>query len=357
MKTFLNKFLNLKKLLKVMKNLKLVFKGVLFSLLVMFTLAACTDALVQPNDPDETNNNNGNNQTAKTGKVGFEATDGPIDDASVQGAFVTITAIKIDGETYEGFSGKQTINLLAYQNGDTKVLGLGDLEVGSYSEIALVLDYEADADGNAPGCYILTADNVKHSLAASASSTKELVLDASMTVEEDSRTDFVFDFDLRKAVTYDQSGSGEFKFVTDNELEAAIRVINKAEAGDVQGQMSNPTPLLIDQGEKVIVYAYKEGTFNASAEAQGQGASQIEFANATASTVVDANGNYQVSFLEEGDYELHFVSYEDTDNDGEFEIKGFLQLTSLTGINLNKVSVTAGAEVSLNVSITGLLPL
>lgn len=337
-----------------MKDLKSVFRGALFSLIVMFTLAACTDNLVEPNNPGD--NNNGN-QTTKKGQVGFEATDGPIDDASVQGAFVTISEIKIDGETYEGFSGKQTINLLAYQNGDTKALGLGELEVGSYSEIALVLDYDVDAQGNAPGCYILTADDVKHSLAASAATTKELILDAQMTVEENSRTDIVFDFDLRKAVTYEQNGSDEFKFVTDGELKSAIRVINKAEAGDVKGQVSNSNPAVIDEGDKIIVYAYKAGSFDANMEAQGQGASSIEFANASTSAVVDANGDYQLSFLEEGDYELHFISYEDTDNDGSFEIKGSLQLNVLGNLNLNSVSVTAGAQVDVNVSILGVLPL
>ena len=51
------------------------------------------------------------------GSVNFEMTDAPIDDANVQGAFVTVASIKVDGENYGGFSGKQTIDLLAYQNG------------------------------------------------------------------------------------------------------------------------------------------------------------------------------------------------------------------------------------------------
>lgn len=131
-------------------------KLVALATVMIFTFAQCEEGVTttEPTDPQE-----------KSGQANFEITDAPIDDASVEGVFVTITAIKVDGETYDGFSGKQTINLTNYQEGNTKVLGMGELDAQSYSEITLVLDYEMDAMGDAPGCYVATVDGMKHDLA------------------------------------------------------------------------------------------------------------------------------------------------------------------------------------------------
>jgi len=57
-----------------------------------------------------------------TGTAAFEITDAPIDDGNVKGVFVTVTDVEIDGKSIE-LASKQTIDLLAYQNGDTKQLG------------------------------------------------------------------------------------------------------------------------------------------------------------------------------------------------------------------------------------------
>ncbi len=325
-----------------MNKLKLMGSWLSFSLLGLFLtigLSQCTDGETQDNK----------------GEVSVEMTDGPIDDAEVQGAFVTVAAVKIDGETYSGFSGKQTIDLLAFQNGNTKALGIGELEAGSYSNISLVLDYETDADGNAPGCYILKTDNTKDEIATSASGTKEFALTGAFTVTKDARTNLVMDFDLRKAIKYEQNSGSQknFSFVTDSEIQSAVRVVNKSNAGNVKGKMTDN----VSSSEKVVVYAYRKGTYNRSQEVQGQGASNVAFKNAVTSAVVDAQGNYQLSFLEEGDYEIQCASYKDTDNDGEFELKGTLSLTSILNLNLNSVTVGAQAEVTVDINVTGVLPI
>ena len=54
------------------------------------------------------------------GDVDFEITDAPTDDASVKGVFVTIEDVKIGGKSVEGFT-KQTIDIKAYQEGNTKL--------------------------------------------------------------------------------------------------------------------------------------------------------------------------------------------------------------------------------------------
>ena len=328
-----------------MKNLKNIFSQSMMVLIFALTFSACEETAVEPNE-------------TKTGQASFEITDGPIDDKNVESAFVTIAEIKIDGKTYEGFNGKQTIDLLAYQNGNTKALGLGELEVGTYSEISLVLDYETSMNGEAPGCYVLTTDGVKHELSAAAMGSKELVLNNTMTVKEDTETRIVFDFDLRKAITYTQNSSSQsdFQFVTDAELENSVRMLNKEQTGQVKGQASKQMSSM-NYGDKVVAYIYKKGTFDIDVESKGQGQSQIEFLNAETSAVLDANGNYTLAFLEEGDYEIHFISYEDTNNDGQLEIKGSVDISSNSTIDFNNISVNAGASLSLDVLFLTILPL
>ena len=329
-----------------MTTMKHFLSGALL-LALAFLFTNCTkddDSSVDPSD--------------KTGSAQFEITDGPGDDARIQGAFVTVTEVRVDGKAISDFSGKQTIDLMAYQNGNTKALGLAELESGTYSNVSLVLDYATDANGNSPGCYVLTTDNVKHNLQASTSASNEIKLNTGeFTVEEGSTTNIVIDFDLRKAIRYEEtpSNSDGYDFVSEGEMRSSLRLIAKAKAGQAKGQCNDNLGIA---GDKIVVYAYKKGTYNKATEMSGQGQSQVQFKNAVTSASVDAQGNYTLAFLEEGDYELHFIGYEDDDNDGQSEVKGELQLDLLgnLGINLNDVSVDANASVTINVTVIGLLP-
>lgn len=322
-----------------MKNL-LKFTFLLFVTVALFT--ACSK------DDDNPSIN---------GTLEFEITDAPIDDASIQGAFVTVTAVKVDGETISNFSGKQTIDLMAYQNGNTKALGLAELEAGTYSNIALVLDYEQDASGNAPGCYILTDDGTRHNLGNSTNASNEiLITNEEFTVEDGSSATVVLDFDLRKSVTYENqsSTSDKYEFVTENELRSAIRVVAEANTGEVSGKCQDD----LDLADRIVVYAYAKGTYNRDTEMNGQGASNIQFKNAVASAIVDEQGNYTLAFLEEGDYELHFFAYERPANGQAAELKGELsiELLSSIGLDLNNFRVDAKNTLTINVKATALIP-
>ena len=131
-------------------------------------------------------------------------------------------------------------------------------------------------------------------------------------------------------------------------------MVSKAESGTVEGNCSDD----LNVAEKIVVYAYKKGSFNKDTEMNGQGASNIEFKNAVTSAVVDQNGNYKLAFLEKGEYELHFIAYEDSNNDGRMELAGELELSLLgsLGLDLNSVTVDANASLTVNVSVTGLIP-
>jgi hypothetical protein len=291
---------------------------------------------------------------AGQGTLRFEITDAPIDDAGIQGAFVTVTDIKVDGQSFAGFQGKQTIDLMAYQNGAVKALGDGSLDAGAYNNITLVIDRQQDADGNQPGCYVLTADNKKHALSLSGNTGNEITFGSgNLTVEENQTSEVLIDFNLRKAITRDdQNAETDYSFVTQAELNAALRAVNKAEAGRVEGKVNSA----FQYADKVVVYAYEEGTFDDKTETSGQGASQIRFKNAVTSATVAANGDYELHFLEAGDYELYFAAYEDTDQDGAFEFQGSLQFDLAGSLMLQPVSITSQAAVTLDVDVLGLLP-
>lgn len=324
---------------------KILFKA-LFFLAFALTFTNCQK-------DEETNPDN----TQATGKVAFEITDAPIDNTNIEGAFVTVTAVKVDGETISNFNGKQTIDLMAYQNGDTKALGLAELETGTYTNVSLVLDYSADVNGNAPGCYVLATNGTKHSLQNTTSSTGEITIsNGAFTVAENTVTNFVLDFDVRKAIKKEDNPepNDEYNFVTEAELKSSVRIVNKEKSAKVTGKVSDNLGMA---GDRIVVYAYAKGSFNESTELEGQGSSQVTFKNAVSSCIVEANGDYNLSFLSEGEYELHYVSYEEEGNSGEMKIEGMVSVSTLLSLDVLGLELNAAADVKLDVTVVGINPI
>ena len=288
--------------------------------------------------------------TSSPGQVNFEVTDAPFDDVEVQSVFVTVVAVKVDGKTIDNFSGKTTFDLAAYQRGETKNLGKTQLSSGTYSNVTLVLDNAMDQSGNAPGSYVLTKSGDKKAIAA-ASATSEITLTGQFKSSMTEATTAVMDFDLRKTIVYD--GASGYKFVSNSEMTNGVRVVKKSETGTVKGTLTNASTTTSD---KIVVYAYKKGTYNKATEMQGQGTSLVEFKNAVTSSVV-TNGAYELHFLEAGDYELHCVSYKDKNSDGKLDIRGEFVASLLGSLNITALSLTANATVTANINLSAILPL
>ena len=284
------------------------------------------------------------------GTVNVEITDAPSDDANVKGTFVTVTEVRIDGKKFSGFNGKKTIEISAYQKGNVAALGLGNIQTGSYNNISLVLDNASDQNGNAPGCYTMTTDNMKYNLTGKTSGQTEIISKKAFEVKEKEQTNLVLDFDIRKAIT-DNNGSaaGGYSFVGSDDLNASTRLLIRTQTGTIKGNCANYK----EANSKLVVYAYKKGAYNSS-ETKAQGSGNVQFKNAANSCVVDGNGNYNLSFLEEGDYEVRYATYKNNGN-GQFVLQSMLNLNSL--INLSSVSVKSNATVTLDVSVSGFLPL
>lgn len=285
------------------------------------------------------------------GQLTMSITDAPSDDANVKGTFVTISEVKIDGKTVEGFT-KQTIEISAYQNGNAKLLYDGEVEAKAHSSVTLVMDYESDASGNSPGCYVLTNDNQKHRLAATSETKGEISLSKAFVVEENSNTELVIDFDLRKSIVHDTNDQDQtdYRFVTKAELNNSIRIMKKESCGDVKGKITASAFL----NEDVYVFIYKKGQYNASVETMGQGSSHVFFAKAVTSAEVEQDGDYHLAFIEEGDYEVYIAKYEkDAANKSVF--KGMVNATSaIPGLLLNNIQVSAQSQIQLNINVTGI---
>lgn len=287
--------------------------------------------------------------TQDSGQLSVKITDAPSDDANIQATFVTVADVKVDGQSVEGFQ-KQTVKISDLQSGKTQVLFSGDVQANTYSNISLVMDYGKDASGNAPGCYVLDKANAKHDLSTSSSTTGEIKLDKSFLVTASGSSNLIVDFDLRKSIVYNANSteSEKYKFVTDAELKNSLRLGNEDKCGDIQGKASDNS-----SNSELIVYAYHKGEYSASSETKGQGSSNIMFAKAVTSAKVNADGSYKLSFLEEGDYEIHVASCNRDTVSGKLTFTGMANASSMmSGLLMNSVTVSANASIELNLNIT-----
>lgn len=280
--------------------------------------------------------------------VSYEMTDAPSDDPNVQGVFVTVVAIKVNGTTISNFN-KTTLDLTAYQRGTTKVIGNADLSAGTYSNITLVLDNGYDQYGAAPGCYVVTKSSGKKAI-ASAAATTEITLSGTFKSVDNQSSAAVIDFDIRKAIVYD--GNSGYKFVTGSELTSSVRVVQKSESGVITGSTTNTST---NNSDKVIVYVYKKGTYTKSTEMQGQGSSNVQFKNAVSSCAV-LNNSYELHFLESGDYELHFISYKANNSSGKLDVQGEFTANIIGGLNIGSLTVATSATVTANTTLGLIVP-
>lgn len=309
------------------------------NILILMSLFVVGILMVQCNSDEDPN-------TENQGSLEVKMTDAPSDDANIAGTFITVADVKVDGKSLEGFS-KQTIEISAYHSGNTTLLVADQLEAGSYNELSLVLDYENDANGNGPGCYVLTTDGEKHNLQADASSQVELTLTKNFEVKKDSASSLVVDFDLRKTVVRDSSENGDatYRFLAEAEISNAVRVVNEGNTGSIEGKVEGNYN---EDSTEIYVYAYKKGNFNMSSETSGYGAHKVKFFNAVSSAKVNADGTYTLPFLEEGEYEVHMSAYS---KGPEGKIWWGSMLDAYLSF-LNSISVGAEATVTVDIDIS-----
>lgn len=282
------------------------------------------------------------------GEVAVEITDAPVDDAGVQAVFVTIADVRIDGQSLSGFS-KTSLDIMAYQNGNTEMLGALNLDAKSYSQITLVLDYDTDASGNSPGCYVLDENGNKQPV---RSNSDEVRISNNFNVIANQTTPLLIDFDLRKCLAREENPTpqDEYEFVSSSRFNSSLRLVNRNESGVIAGNCQD----FVSNSETLVVFAYRKGTYNRNNEVSGE--NDLTFQGAVTSALVADNGDYELHFLEAGEYEIHFAAFEDEDNDGKIELQGTLLLDAISSIDLGAIKVDAQATVTVNVLVTGIIP-
>jgi hypothetical protein len=284
-------------------------------------------------------------EPAGVGQAEIQVTDAPSDDASVKSVFVTVTEVRVDGKAISGFT-KQTIDLKAYQDGNVTSLTSTQLSSGTHSQITFVLDVDHDVAGNAPGCYVQTMDNTKYKLGTSGNI--EIAVNKAWNVAANSTATIVADFDIRKSIRWSTDNTIRYAFVSADNLNASVRVVDKMKSGTVNGTYSEQTS---SNADKIIVYAYKKGTFNASTETQAQGDDAIYFKNAVSSTEVKGvtSQYYTLAYLESGDYEFHFAAYNQDASTGRYTFQSMLTAqTKVNGSVADYVTVSANATLSIS---------
>jgi len=288
--------------------------------------------------------------------VTMEITDAPSDDANIKSVMVTVAEVKVNGQSIEGFS-KQTIDLKAYQEGNTKLLGTGKFDARSYSNLELVLDLKEDADQTGrPGCYVLTNDNMVYDLGSGSAENLSVLINNSWKASAEAANRMVIDFDLRKSIRHTDNAERPYSFVSSTNLGSAVRIVSKDGSGFIKGSYSNDSEV---DAEKIIVFAYRKGSFNAESETSAQTSDQIYFKNAIASAEVKQTitGNaYTLAYLPEGDYELHFVAFNRNTSTGRLQMSALLRSeTSVDGSVSDYIKVRAGVTTTISASISGVV--
>ena len=310
------------------------------SLLIIVTILSFSVLFVQCTE-------NGEIRDVKSGEISVKITDAPSDDANILGTYITISDIKIDDLPIRNFV-KQTIKISAFRQGNTMLLVNNKVMSSPYTTLSFVLDYETDNSGNSPGCYVFTDDSVKHNLANASQQQTEIIFNRDFEIGINEKKSLVIDFDLRQSIVRntDTTDVSKYKFAAIDDMKYAVRLIEEDKSGNLFGRVTGN----IADDENIYVFAYRKGEYDSSIETHGLGSGNILFANAVTSAKVKTDGSYKLSFLEEGEFEIHLASF--TKNADSYSFKSEIDTESNTaGVNLNAVNIEAKNNLELNINL------
>lgn len=274
--------------------------------------------------------------SVSTGKATFKVTDAAVDAEQVSGVYLSVSEIqaKSNGElrTIMTFDTPKEFDVMAYQNGETYLLGEGELEPGSYSDFRFIISGASDS-------YLMMKDGTRENLEIPSGATSGYKLKGTVDVAANMTTELVADIDLRKALV--TTGEGTFK------LRPTARILMEENTGTIKGEVSGT----LQSSEKLVVYAYEKGVYNSSEE-DTPSEGETRFEGSVNSAVVAEDGSYTLAFMESGEYELVVASYTNQDEDNDLEYAGRLNASiSIGGAWLELVEVSSDATVSANLII------
>jgi hypothetical protein len=249
------------------------------------------------------------NNESGNGKATFYLTDGPLEADNVSEVVISISKVEVSGPegwvVVKEYETPQAINLLELQGGETFFLEETELASGQYNQVRLGLSSSGESaipSGTQTGYKIV----------------------GGFSIPDGGITSVIIDFDVRKSVV---KAGNSGKYI----LKPTLRLIEDANVGSIEGNVTG------EFDGNLVVYAYNDGEYNENEKEPN--ADGVVFANAVTSSNVDAEGNYNLSFLPSGTYDLVIASF---DEDGNLiEVK----------TQENDVELEAGVILDLNIEL------
>jgi hypothetical protein len=261
---------------------------------------------------------------ALRGRITLTLTDAPTDADHIKEVNISITRIEVLKEgsqawqAIKSFEDPITVNLLEYTQGEYYDLTEQYLTPGTYKGLRLQLNL-ANVDNGLtvfPQSNLIFTNGTQEALFVEDGNDNYAEVMREFEIATNQTTFLTLDFDVRKSIIL---VDGEHK------LRPIMRVVDTQKAGGVGGQFRD-----FADYDKVVVYAYENGAFNA-----GEIESEQPFNNAISSARVENNkgGGFTISFLPVGTYELVFVQLKE---DGEVDSV----LGTLDGISVEALEDT-----------------
>ncbi len=184
--------------------------------------------------------------------INLSITDTPVDGVnSVVVAFTGIDLKGPDGQITIVFSNERTLDLLKLQGNVSAMLLNGvSVPAGDYQWLRLNVDLA--------NSYLITSTGGKYPLQIPSGSQNGLKLVSGFTLAQGGIADFMIDFNLRQALTLDNSG-GTATYT----LKPALRLINMQQVGTITGSVPSSLNIggspITDSSCSPAVYAYLGG--------------------------------------------------------------------------------------------------
>ncbi|MGM0579294.1 MAG: DUF4382 domain-containing protein [Bacteroidota bacterium] len=260
------------------------------------------------------------------GRASFYLTDGPLEAENVAEVVISISKVEVFGPegwtTVKEYENPEAVNLLELQGGETFFLDEKELTSGLYDQIRLGLTGSVDAESETPAHYVKFDDESMEEIFIPSGNQTGYKVVGDFTIPDGGVTSIIIDFDVRKSVVK-AGNSGQFI------LKPTLRLIEDADVGSIEGSVNG------EVDGNLVVYAYNGGEYDESeTEANADG---LVFANALTSANVDGAGNYNLAFLQSGNYDIVVASF---DAEGNFQ-----------QVVAEESSVELGAGVKLDLDI------
>lgn len=283
------------------------------------------------------NDNPAMNEVDGKGTARLEATDAAVDAENITGVFLSVEEAQFiaNGQVRNSISyeSPQVFNLMDFQNGNTFAMGEAELDAGTYNQVRLILTSSSEA-------FVEFADGTRQDVEVPSGSTSGYKINGEFDVLAEGVSNVIVDVDLRKALV--KEGNGDFK------LRPTARLISRESTGMIRGQLDSEAQ---QDADRLVVFAYAKGTFNNSEKNESSNG-RTRFEGAINSATADANGNFTLAFMPEGEYELIVATFNENEAENTFEFSSATNVeVSINGELTGVINVQAGSVTNLLIDL------